>query len=175
VVGIRSQVRRADVGEWCGDSFPGIEAAVAAAGTDPAGPAGATYDAAFFEQDVGEVLVFVPVAQAHLLTTLPAFPAGPEGQIESLTLPAGRFAVTVHTGGYDQIDRSYGHLGSYVAEHDDGLPEPIREHYLVGPDRTPHPNDYRTEIWWPIRPHPAPTNNSAAGTSPAGTSTHKET
>ena len=152
VIGIRAKVRRADVGDWCGASFPRIEAAVAAAGTDPVGPGGATYDAAFFEQDVGEVLVFVPVAQPHPLTTLPGFPAdtGP-GRIESTTLPGGRFAVAVHTGDYEDIDRSYGRLGGHVAEHDRPLPEPIREHYLVGPDRTPNPHEYRTEIWWPIR------------------------
>ena len=93
------------------------------------------------------MLVLVPVAQP-----IPEFPGdvGP-GRIESLVLPAGRFAVAVHAGGYEDIDRSYGRLGSHVAEHDDPLPEPIRENYLVGPDRTPQPHDYRTEIWWPIQ------------------------
>ena len=146
VIGIRAQVRRTDVGEWCGTSFPIIGAAVAGTGTDPSGPSGATYDAAFFEQDIGEVLVFVPVAGP-----MPEFPADSgSGKIESMTLPAGRFAVAVHAGGYDDIDRSYGRLGGHVAEYDAPLPAPIREHYLVGPDRTPNPHDYRTEIWWPV-------------------------
>ena len=56
-----------------------------------------------------------------------------------MSLPAGRFAVAVHAGGFDEIDRSYGRLGSHVAENDDPLPEPIREHYLVGPDHAPRP------------------------------------
>ena len=106
-------------------SFPLLDAAVAGAGTDPAGPGGATYDAAFFEQDVGEVLVFVPVAQPPPLQALPEFPADDSGSgpaIESMTLPAGRFAVAVHAGGYEDIDRSYGRLGSHVAEHDEPLP-----------------------------------------------------
>jgi effector-binding domain-containing protein len=180
VIGIRAKVRRADVGAWCGTAFPRIEAAVAAAGTDPAGPGGATYDAAFFEQDIGEVLVFVPVAQP-----IPGpGDAGPEG-IESLVLPAGRFSVAVHAGGYEDIDRTYGRLGSHVAEHDDPLPEPIREHYLVGPDRTPQQHDYRTEIWWPIRSHaaaarpavdhPPITRPATDGTPAAGPTTHQET
>ena len=155
VIGIRAQVRRADVGEWCAASFPVIDAAVAGAETDPAGPGGATYDADFFERDLGEVLAFVPVAGPSAFSKRPpALPAEfGSGRIESVTLPAGRFAVTVHAGGYDDIDRTYGRLGSHVAEHDDPLPEPIREHYLLGPNRTPNPHDYRTEIWWPIRGH----------------------
>ena len=68
-----------------------------------------------------------------------------------LTLPAGRFAVAVHAGDYAGIDRSYGRLGSQVAVHSQPEPKPIREYYLVGPPHQPA-QDYRTEIWWPIRP-----------------------
>lgn len=169
-IGIRAQVHRADVADRCGKAFPLIYAAVAGAGTDPAGPGGATYDAAFFEQDIGEVIVFVPVAQPAA-----EFPAGLGGQVESLGLPPGRFAVAVHTGGFDEIDRSYGLLGSHVAEYDDPIPQPVREHYLVGPDRTQQTHEYRTEIWWPIS-QPTPSARLApARTPPLGTPDQKET
>ncbi|MET0865644.1 MAG: MerR family transcriptional regulator [Nakamurella sp.] len=146
VLGIRAQVPRSAVGEWCGESFQTLYDAIARAGIDPAGPGGATYSVEFFEQDLGEVVAFVPVAGTPPCSARPL-----SDSIEAVTLPAGRFAVAVHAGGYADIDRSYGRLGSYVAVHNHPEPLPIREHYLVGP---PHQGeqDYRTEIWWPIRP-----------------------
>ena len=157
VLGIRAEVARPAVGDWCGATFQTLYESIAAAGIDPAGPGGATYSAEFFERDVGEVLAFVPVAfvpTAALPTvigsaTRQAISDSPS--IEAVTLPAGRFAVAVHAGGYSDIDRSYGRLGSHVAIHGQPEPLPIREHYLVGP---PHQGeeDFRTEIWWPIRP-----------------------
>ncbi len=44
-----------------------------------------------------------------------------------------------------------GLLGCHVAEHDVGLARPIVEVYLVGPDHTNDPNQYQTEICWPIQ------------------------
>ena len=140
VVGIRAEVRRSDVEQWCSVTFPQLYEAVARSGAEPAGPGGATYDAGFFEQDVGEVVAFVPVAGCESA----ASPA------ESLALPAGRFAVAVHAGAFDDIDLSYGRLGGEVAEHDQPLSLPIREHYLIGPNHTADPQQFRTEIWWPI-------------------------
>ncbi|WP_282785057.1 GyrI-like domain-containing protein, partial [Nocardia sp. CC201C] len=64
-------------------------------------------------------------------------------------LPARRFAIAVHHGPFDDFDRTYGALGSHVAEHDTALAEPIREVYLIGPGDAA-PADYRTEICWPI-------------------------
>lgn len=66
------------------------------------------------------------------------------------TLPARDFAVAVHDGPYSEIDRVYGALGTHVAEHDIAVAEPIRELYLIGPDRCPDPAGYRTELCWPI-------------------------
>ncbi len=76
------------------------------------------------------------------------------GPAEPLVLAAGRFAVAVHAGGFDDIDVSYGQLGGHVAEHDEPLPLPIREHYLIGPNHTADPLQFRTEIWWPISAAP---------------------
>jgi len=157
VFGIRAEVARAAVGDWCGATFQTLYESIASAGIDPAGPGGATYSVEFFERDLGEVLAFIPVAFVPD-AAIPAVTGTAAGQlasdplqIQAVTLPAGRFAVAVHAGGYSGIDRSYGRLGSHVAVHDRPEPFPIREHYLVGP---PHQDeqDFRTEIWWPIRP-----------------------
>ena len=140
VVGITEQVTRSDVGPWCATAFPELYGALAFAGTDPAGPGGATYDEQFFESDLGEVMAFAPVIS----------PIDTIGRVESTRLAAGRFAVAVHSGGFDEIDRTYGRLGSHVAEHDVAQGLPIREHYLIGPNHTADAEQWRTEIWWPI-------------------------
>ncbi|MEP6560363.1 MAG: MerR family transcriptional regulator [Nakamurella sp.] len=152
VLGVRTQVARPVVGDWCAMAFERIYVAIAGAGIDPAGPGGATYSAEFFECDLGEVLAFVPVAIDRASAAEITGRSASDGpRIESAILPAGRFAVAVHAGGYSSIDRSYGRLGSHVAVHSQPEPLPIREHYLVGP---PHQGeqDFRTEICWPIRP-----------------------
>ncbi|MFF0489416.1 MerR family transcriptional regulator [Nocardia sp. NPDC004068] len=135
------QVARADCGRWCGETFPALYGTLAARGVAPAGPAGATYSTAFFENEIGEVRAFVPIAAADRTALDPA---------AVVELPARRFAVAVHAGPFVDFDRTYGALGSHVAEHDSSLDEPIREIYLVGPGDTATENSYLTEVCWPI-------------------------
>jgi DNA-binding transcriptional MerR regulator/effector-binding domain-containing protein len=136
----RATVARADVAAWCAQAYPELYAAVAATGLDPAGPGGALYSGAFFEDDAGEVVAFVPVPPG----------ARPAGRVTSFTVPAADLAVTVHHGPYVDIDLTYGALGSHVAEHALGAAGPIREHYLVGPADVDDPERFRTEVCWPI-------------------------
>ena len=69
-------------------------------------------------------------------------------------LPAGFFAVAAHDGPFTDFDRTYGALGTHVAEHCEVAPGPIRELYVVGPDVTTDETAYRTEVCWPIRQIP---------------------
>lgn len=138
---ITDQVDRAVIGPWCEVSFPALYAA--AAGRRISGPGAATYSDAFFEQDAGEVVAYVPVAAGA--------PAARSG-VEVAELPAGRFAVAVHAGALTDFDRTYGALGSHVAEHCTMAPRPIREIYVVGPGDVEDPAEFRTEVCWPIEP-----------------------
>jgi effector-binding domain-containing protein len=140
VVRVAARLARADVAGWCGRVYPELYAVLAALGTDPAGPAGATYSAEFFEGESGEVTAFVPVAAA----------AVPAGDDRFTTMPACRYAIAVHSGPFADCDITYGRLGLHVAEHDTALPDPIVELYVVGPDDTADPDGLRTEICWPI-------------------------
>lgn len=168
VLGISARVRHADIDSWCAATFPALYAALAAGGADPAGPGGATYDTEFFEQDEGEVLAYVPVVgpvAGPATDRAPApgrNPGTASGRTEFRTLPGGRYAVALHEGAYGEIDRTYGALGSYAASHAATRPDPIREQYLIGPDHTPDPLQWRTEVWWPI------TTPASAGAPTAG-------
>jgi DNA-binding transcriptional MerR regulator/effector-binding domain-containing protein len=136
----RARVARTEVGEWCRGAYPALYGSLAEHGVDPAGPAGATYAAEFFEQDVGEIVAFVPVPPESAV-------AGDPGHA---TLPARRFAVALHSGPFTDCDITYARLGSHVADHDVARADPIVEVYLIGPDHTTDADQYRTEICWPI-------------------------
>lgn len=143
VLAIRDTVRHQDITDWCQMAYPALYESLGRNGSDPAGVGGATYATAFFEQAVGEVVAYVPVAG----------PVFPSGRTEPATLPAGRFAVGLHQGSYTEIDRTYGALGSQVATSATAQPFPIREQYLIGPDHSRDHSQFRTEIWWPVSTH----------------------
>ncbi|TWD74884.1 DNA-binding transcriptional MerR regulator [Kribbella amoyensis] len=150
--GVADHVARDDIGPWCGEVFPRLGAAAARAGITAT--AGATYSDEFFADEAGEVVAFVPVAPDQ----------APADGVELIDLPAGFFAITVHGGPFTDFDRTYGALGSHVAEHCEVAPGPIRELYLVGPgDDGAGPADYRTEICWPIRRIPSTNVSSTKG------------
>ena len=105
----------------------------------PAGPCGGLYDNELFTDDRGSAVVYVPVANP---------PA--TGRVRPFTVPAAELAITVHHGPHDDIDVSYGQLGTYVTEHALGVEGPIREYYVIGPNETHDESRWRTEIGWPI-------------------------
>ena len=65
-------------------------------------------------------------------------------------IPAVELATTIHAGSHADIDRSYGALATYVAEHALGVEGPIREYYLVDRFSTDDAGRWRTQIGWPI-------------------------
>jgi DNA-binding transcriptional MerR regulator len=144
VLALTDKVSAESCGAWLEAAYERLYAAAKGAGLAVAGPSGATYAREFFEDEVGEVVAFVPVPAA---ASAIAF-----ADVEQRDLPGGRFAVTVHAGPFDDFDRTYGALGSHVARDDSGLPDPIRELYVVGASETDDPAGYRTDICWPIRP-----------------------
>jgi effector-binding domain-containing protein len=58
--------------------------------------------------------------------------------------------VITHVGTPAEIDRAYGALAAYVAEHALAIDGPLREYYVIGSHETPDESAWRTEIGWPI-------------------------
>ena len=106
-----------DVEGWLASALASLHQNVEATGAD-----GAVYEPRFFEDHVGEVTAFVPVASS------------------SEVLTAASFAVAVHHGAFDRLDETYGALGSYVTTRGIDTGAAIREHYL---------DDTTTEVLWP--------------------------
>ncbi len=137
---ITSVVTTADLLPWFSGALGELYATLQARAVTPAGPAGGAYEAALFTEDKGEATLFVPV-RAEV----------PEvGRVAPRTIPAAELAVIVHAGPHRDVDRSYGALARYVAEHAVPVDGPIREYYLVGRADTADESAWRTEIGWPV-------------------------
>ena len=118
---------------WLDAAYAELHARLDASGVVPDGDDGALYAEAFFQDEGGEVTAFVPV---HPDVVVPA-----SGRVEVRELPAIRVAVMQHEGSFDELDQTYGRLGTWVSTQGIGAPGPIREHY---------PDDDRAEVCWPV-------------------------
>lgn len=103
------------------------------------GPAGGRYANELFTESAGTMTVFLPVREPRA-----------SGRITVTELPAAELAVTVHSGSHDDIDVTYGRLGTWVTEHALAVNGPVHETYLTAPSDTNAASQWRTEIGWPI-------------------------
>ena len=132
VLGITDTVALDDVGAWLEVAFVELHQVATDDGLEAVGHDSGLYYDDFFQDGAGMVTAFVPVAGAANKTA---------GRVARLDLPAVELAVMVHEGSFDELDRTYGALGTYVSEHGIGLVGPIREHYTA---------EDRAEVCWPI-------------------------
>ena len=132
---IREVVGFEDAGPWCEAAYSELHGALAAAGIETAGADAALYYDEFFEEGRGDVVAYVPLA-----VDVSALAVG-AGRTAVLELPATRVAVMVHDGPFDDLDQTYGALGTVVAELGLSAGGPIRELYLA---------DDHTEVCWPV-------------------------
>lgn len=138
---IREHVTGEDAVAWWMDALGLLHRTLRDAGARRAGPDGALFPAEFFEDEEGEITVFVPVEELAA-STLPE-------RVLATVVPAIRAAVAVHDGPFGDLDRTYGALGTWVLERAAGAPGPIREYYLPTGD----PDDllaHTTEVCWPL-------------------------
>lgn len=146
---IRERVTVAEFEAWWVRAFGDLYSALDRLGLSPTGPAGALYPGELFETEQGEVTAFVPVRRAG---TPPPPPGAqdPGAAPRWVTVPGTEAAVMVHEGSMADLDRTYGALGTVVAERSIGVDGPIREYYLVGPRDSDDPSEHRTEVAWPV-------------------------
>ena len=137
---ISGVVTTGDLLPWFLGALGELSATLDARGISAAGPPGGCYATELFAEEKGEATVFVPV-----LGEVPFV-----GRVAAQVVPAAEMAVIVHAGSHADVDRSYGALASYVADHALQVDGSIREYYLVGRQDTPDEQAWRTEICWPI-------------------------
>jgi len=134
---VTERVRAEELDAWWEAAFGELDAALSTADTVAAGPRAALYSADFFELGEGEVMAHRPVA-------------APSGRLRLTEIPAAELAIAVHHGGFGDLDRTYGLLGTHVGEREIGMPGPIREVYVVSPFDTADESGLVTEVCWPV-------------------------
>jgi DNA-binding transcriptional MerR regulator len=139
-VGIQHVVDRSELVVWFQGALGELYATIAAQGLQPSGPSGGLFASELFQDERGEVTIFVPIAG-----TLQAV-----GRVSPLVVPAAEVAVTVHAGSLANLNDTYGALGVYVAMQALGVVGPVREYYLVDARTTSDATHWRTELAWPI-------------------------
>jgi DNA-binding transcriptional MerR regulator len=145
---ITQLVSASGAASWGTDAFGEILEAANATGLAAAGPIGALFPGEFFELERSEITAFVPVQrqvsgeQAATLAGL-----GPASRVRLTEIAGTEAAVAMHDGPPGEADRTYGALGTVVAERAIGVDGPMREYYPDGFDaQAPH----RVEICWPV-------------------------
>jgi len=133
VLAIAELVGFDDCTAWLEPAYAELHALLESAGVEPDAPDGALYAEAFFQEEAGEVTAFVPI---H-----PDAGVQSAGRAVVRELPAMRVAVMLHEGSFDELDQTYGRLGTWVTQHSIGAEGPIREHY---------PEDDQAEVCWPV-------------------------
>jgi DNA-binding transcriptional MerR regulator len=137
---VRQVVDNEDVEAWFQGAIGELYATLAAQKISPLGPAGGIYATDLFAHERGEATVFVPCALPMRVT----------GRIEPVMVPPAELAIIVHSGPLAGMDRAYGSLAAYVADHALGVEGPVREYYAVGNHDTADESQWRTEVGWPI-------------------------
>jgi DNA-binding transcriptional MerR regulator len=133
----------ADFTDWLLGAFGELDHALSAAGVQPAGPRCALFSGDVFKWEAGTMVAFVPVG---LQAAVPAR----AGRLSVSQIPAAELAVAVHRGPFDDLDQTYGALGTYVTARELGVDAPIREYYLVSPLDTDDQSAWVTEVAWPV-------------------------
>jgi DNA-binding transcriptional MerR regulator len=135
VIAVSTDVGGADMHAWLDDAFASLRATVESSGLERSGPDGALFSSELLEEEFGSLVAFVPVA----------------GTAErARVLPETEYAIAIHLGAFEDLDRTYGALGTAVAERAIGVQGPIRENYLVGAFDTRETERHRTEVCWPV-------------------------
>jgi DNA-binding transcriptional MerR regulator len=137
---IRENITAADMVAWWTGAFQELHKAVQDLQVERAGPDGCLYPNEMFELEEGEMVAFVPLTAA----------VEQSGRVHSYELPAVELAIMVHPGSYDELDQTYGALGTHVLEGAIGVEGPIRELYVVSPFDTDDTSELRTELGWPV-------------------------
>jgi effector-binding domain-containing protein len=109
-------------------------------GLRQAGPSGGLYASELFQRDRGEATVFIPVEGA----------AREVGRVAAFEVPAAELAVITHRGALCDVDLSYAELGGYTMRHEISVEGPVREYYLSDFHDTPDPDEWVTEVGWPV-------------------------
>ena len=77
-------------------------------------------------------------------------PVKPAGRVKPGQLPAAKVARTVYSGPYDGLPAAWGEFVKWMKANDHEQAEDLWEVYSVGPQSSPDPTNWRTELNRPL-------------------------
>jgi len=135
---IRLTIPRAQIRTVMGPGVRELFATLASQGVAPTGPWFSHHlrmDSQLFDFEIG-----VPVSA----------PVSAEGRVIPGQLPAAKLARAVYYGTYDGLDAAWGEFNAWIAAQGHAPRPNFWECYLAGPESSPDPAAWRTELNRPI-------------------------
>ena len=135
---IRLTIPREEMAHVMGPAIGELMATIAAQGIAPVGPLFShhlTMPSDIFDFEVG-----VPVAA----------PVSATGRVQPGQLPAVKVARTVYRGGYEGLGSAWGEFMGWIADNGHTPAPNLWECYVAGPESSPDPADWRTELNRPL-------------------------
>jgi len=78
-------------------------------------------------------------------------PVKDNGRVRRGALPAGKVARTIYSGPYDGLPGAWDEFGAWMKSNELEQAEDLWELYSVGPQSSPDPAHWRTELNRPLR------------------------
>jgi uncharacterized protein YndB with AHSA1/START domain/effector-binding domain-containing protein len=77
-------------------------------------------------------------------------PVTPTGRVRPKIFPAVTVARAVYCGDYERLGEAWGEFGAWITANGHSAGPDLYECYLVGPESSPNPGDWRTELSQPL-------------------------
>ncbi len=135
---IRFTIPRSEIRNVMGPGIGEVMAAVAAQGMSPAGPVFSHHFR--MEPEIFDFEVGVPVTS----------PVIESGRVTPGALPAATVARTVYHGPYEGLGPAWGEFDAWIAAGGHQAAPNLWECYVAGPESSPNPADWRTELNRPL-------------------------
>jgi effector-binding domain-containing protein len=135
---IHFTIPRADIASVMGPAIAEVISVITAQGLAPAGPCFSYHlrrPADTFDFEVG-----FPVDA----------PFTPAGRVKMSKLPAAKVARAVYRGGYEGLGAAWGEFIAWIDAGKLGAQDSLWECYLSGPESSPDPLQWRTELNRPL-------------------------
>jgi AraC family transcriptional regulator len=75
-----------------------------------------------------------------------------DAEIQAGTLPAGPVAFAVHSGSYQTLLQTHAAIEEWIRGQAYEVAGPPWESYVTDPGKHPDPTEWKTEVFWPLRP-----------------------
>ena len=135
---IHLAIPREEIRNVMGPGYSELMAVITEQGVTPVGPWFSHHHK--MEPDTFDFDIGIPVAQ----------PITPSGRVRAGELPAATVARTVYHGGYEGLGDGWGEFQKWMADEGLEAAPDLWEVYSVGPESSPDPADWRTELSRPI-------------------------